>query len=136
MMIRQPQSTTHALHRAFTLVEVLAVMAILVIIAGAGAFGIVKYMDLAKEREAKLKMQKIENAAKIFFSNNSTFPNTPDELIQSADGTAPLLEGGQAAIMDPWGQPFQMQITQDQFGSTRVLLTSVGGPKQITWPQN
>jgi len=124
------------LRPAFTLVEVLVVMAILVIIAGVATFGVSKGMDMAKRQENKLKMQKIETAAKTYFITYQEYPSDPSQLVtQGPDGTAPLIEGGQTAILDPWSQPYQMTITQDDQGSTRVRVISNGSGTQIAWPE-
>ena len=121
---------------AFTLVEVIVVMVILVIIAGAATVGVTKYLDTAKRQEAKLKMQKIENAAKTYLAVYNEYPTDPSQLVtQSPDGSAPLIEGGQTAVLDPWGVPFQMSIVQDDQGSTRVRIVSTGSGTQIAWPE-
>ncbi|MGL6073659.1 MAG: type II secretion system protein [Fimbriiglobus sp.] len=137
MMIR-PLNKAHQtsrLHPAFTLVEVLVVMAILVIIAGAGTIGVFKYLDMAKRREADLKMSKIQNAAQTYLSQYQEMPDINSLIGPCPDGTAPLLEGGQAAILDPWNQPFQMSQTQDQFGAQRIVVVSNGSGTEIRWPK-
>ena len=126
------------LRPAFTLVEVLVVMVILVIIAGAATFAVFGNLEKAKVQEAKIKAQKIEQAALTYYTLNNEYPTDPTQLINAGpDGSAPLLVGGQPAILDPWGQQFQMQITTDTFNSTRVIVVSTGGGKQtIQWPAN
>ena len=143
MMIRPASAVTSIARRsrlrpAFTLVEVLVVMVILVIIAGAATFAVFGNLEKARREEAKIKAQKIEQAALTYFALNNDYPTDPTQLINaSPDGTAPLLVGGQPAILDPWGQQYQMSVTQDSFGSTRVIVTSTGNGKvPIQWPAN
>ncbi len=126
------------LRPAFTLVEVLVVMVILVIIAGAATFAVFGNLEKARVQEAKIKAQKIEQAALTYYTINSEYPTDPSLLInRGADGSDPLLVGGQPAILDPWGQPYTMQISQDNFGSTRVIVISSGnGKTPIQWPAN
>ena len=144
MMIR-PTSTSllraagrSRIRPAFTLVEVLVVMVILVIIAGAATFAVFGNLEKARVEEAKIKAQKIEQAALSYYALNNDYPADPSLLINpGADGSAPFLVGGQPAILDPWGQPYTMQVSQDNFGSTRVIVISSGnGKKQIQWPAN
>lgn len=123
------------LRPAFTLLEVLVVMAILVILAGATAFGTFKYIDMAKRSEAKTKMRTLETAAKTYYITYNEYPTDPMQLVQpSPDGTAPLVEGGEPAALDPWNVPFTMEVITDDFGSTRVRITSTGSGQAIVWP--
>jgi len=141
MMIRPQTTLTLALasdrrRAAFTLLEVLVVMAILVIIAGAGAFGAFKALDMARMNEAKLKMEKIANAVQIYNTQYGMFPQSAMELVStSPDGSAPVLVGGQAAVTDPWGAPFSFEVLTDETGSTRVLVTCSGKNPPFTWPE-
>ena len=127
------------LRPAFTLVEVLVVMAILVIIAGAAVFGVQKAMDSARINEAKLKMQAVASAADRYYIAYQEHPTDPNQLVNmSPDGTAPVLQGGVAAITDPWGQQFQMELVTDQFSSQRIRVTSNGNGNgnRLQWPPN
>lgn len=136
MLIRPARQTRR--RPAFTLIEVLVVMVILVIIAGAGSFAVFGSLEKAKVKEATIKAQKIEQAAMTYYALNNEYPVDPTQLINaSPDGAAPLLVGGQPAILDPWGVQYTMQVTQDSFGSTRVIVTSPGnGKTPIQWPAN
>jgi len=138
MMIQTVRRSSAAGSRrsAFTLLEVLVVMAILVIIAGAGAFGAFKAMDSAKRREAQIKMEKVASAVQIYQVTYGQFPDDIMALVnQSPDGTAPTLAGGPAAVTDPWNAPFAFQIMDDNQGSTRVLVTCQGNGTQMQWPE-
>jgi len=138
MMIRPatPAPRRLRLRPAFTLVEVLVVMVILVIIAGAATVATFSYLDKAKRQETRLKAQKIENAAKSYYALYQDYPTDPMQLVQQMpDGSAPLIEGGQSAVLDPWGQPFQMSIIQDDQASTRVRVISNGSGTPIAWPE-
>ena len=136
MLIRPARQTRR--RPAFTLVEVLVVMVILVIIAGAATFAVFGNLEKAKVQEAKIKAQKIEQAAQSYYATNNEFPTDPSQLINAGpDGSAPLLVGGQPAILDPWGHQYTLQVMEDSFGSTRVLVTSTGnGKTPIQWPAN
>jgi general secretion pathway protein G len=133
---RSPVARSLRLRPAFTLVEVLVVMAILVIIAGTATVGIFKYLDLAKRREAEIKMTNIMNAANTYQITYDQFPTDASQLFNPGpDGSPPLLVGGTAASIDPWGQPYTLSVTQDNFGSTRVIVISSGNGIPIQVPK-
>ena len=137
MMIRPARpAAASGLRQAFTLLEVLVVMAILVIIAGAGAFAAFKALDSAKRREAQIKMQKVESAVQIYQTTYTQQPTGVMDLVtQGPDGTAPILVGGQEAVTDPWGAPFTFAFTTDAFGSQRVLVSCQGNGNPLQWPE-
>ncbi len=131
-----PGTGPNRLRRAFTLLEVLVVVAILLILASVGTIAAVNYLANAKVSEAKLKMSSVANAVKTYqLSNNGDLPDSLNVLIAPTEGK-PLLEGGQTAITDPWGNPFQLKQVADQVsGSPRVVIftTSPDG-KYIQMP--
>ena len=121
----------------FTLVEVLAVVAIIVILAGLATFAVTSALGGAKESECKIRMQSVVSACKTYYTKYGTWPQTIEVLIQPIEGRPPMLEGGPSAISDPWtGQEFGYQVTSDQYGSQRVVLTATS-PDGITiqWPE-
>ena len=100
-----PPRAASRLRRAFTLLEVLVVMAIILIIAGGATFAAMSYLAKAKVNSAYTQMSKIENTVKSYASlNEGNYPESLSALVQDPNGQ-PLLEGGQAAITDPWGKP-------------------------------
>jgi general secretion pathway protein G len=121
----------------FTLLEVLVVVAILVILASVATFATVSYLKGAKLDQAKLEAQKIHQAAKAYYTKSSgVWPESLQQLVVSpSQGVPPLLEGGQSAITDPWGKPFQFNLTDDGTGTERfVVFTTSPEGSQIQWP--
>jgi len=123
---------------AFTLVEILVVMAILVIIASIGTIGLLRYLENARESNARMNAQNIQKAAKSYYAmNDSNWPPSLSYLI-GGDGGRPLIEGGERAITDPWGKPFQFEVVQDQLGTGEeipVVFTTNPQGKRIAWPR-
>jgi general secretion pathway protein G len=123
---------------AFTLVEVLVVVAILVILAGVGTVGLLRYLDTAKESNARMNAQNIQKAMKTFYvMHDSNWPPDLSYLI-GADGQKPLIEGGQGALVGPWGNPFQFSIEQDPNGTgdeIPVVWTTDKNGKRFAWPK-
>lgn len=126
-----------AVRRAgFTLLEVLVVVAILVVLASVASIAIFRSLEDGKVAAAKSSMQAIEQAVKKYYLEHGEWP--PNNNLAAV---APLLEQGQAALVDPWGNPFTLQIVpqQDETDGTykeRPLLTCQppGGKPAIQWP--
>lgn len=140
MIVRHsPVSPTIRVTRrsAFTLVELLAVMAIIMVLAALGAFAVVRQMESARKNEAYIKMGKIEQAAKQYYiESGSNWPSSVMELVQPTAGGAPLLEGGMSAITDPWGGQFQAQPETDAAGSERyVVRCTTKNGEVLQWPR-
>src|SRR5579885_697023 len=121
----------------FTLLEVLVVVAILVILASVATFAVVKYLRDAKLSQADLQMQKIEQAAKAYYTQSGgNWPTSIDMLVTQTEAGPPFLEGGASAITDPWGKPYQIELTQDAYGSTRLVVwTTDDYGQRRQWPR-
>jgi prepilin-type N-terminal cleavage/methylation domain-containing protein len=123
--------------KGFTLVEVMAVVAIIMVLVGLSAFAVTSQLERAKKNEAYIKMGKIEQAAKNYYIQaGSVWPTTVQDLVNPGpDGV--FLEGGDQAITDPWGGQFVLSITTDASGQERPVVTCTakdGTP--LTWPRN
>jgi general secretion pathway protein G len=112
---------THARRSAFTLLEVLVVVAILVVLASVSSIYVFRYLEDAKIDKAKLQAANIAKAAKSYIlkNNGSTEGLSLQALIQPP---RPFLEGGNEAITTPFGTPFDMQIGNDDGSANIVVL--------------
>lgn len=134
-MIVRRMPARAAARRGFTLLEVLAVVSILVVLASLATFATVRTLENAKKNEAKLKAQKIEQAIRVLYTETGSYPNSLQDLIAAGANGAPPLEGGLAAITDPWNGQFQFNVTQDAAGSERVVVsTTARDGTPIQWP--
>lgn len=123
----------------FTLLEVLVVVAILVILASVATFAVVSYLRWAKADQATLQAQKIQQAALSYYTKTGgNYPQSLEVLVvrDPSTGVGPLLEGGESAILDPWGNPFQFQVVMDNAGAERFVVSTVSPDGQlIQWPR-
>jgi general secretion pathway protein G len=88
---------------AFTLMEIIVVVAIILILAGAGAVVLPKFLEDAKMGRAKLDVKSIEIAVMKYNMDKGHFPQTLEELAQiQPDGSMAYLD--ESALNDPWGQ--------------------------------
>lgn len=91
---------------AFTLMEMMVVVAIIVALAGVGIFYMAGQADEGNKARVKANVKSITDAAVIYKAqHNGMWPQSLQELTQrDADGHGPYLtpEG----ILDPWGRPY------------------------------
>lgn len=104
---------------AFTLVEVLLVLAILVILGAMVGVGVVQVQKTANKRAARTQIGMLEGAVNLYRIDIGTFPNQLLDLVeQPADLRNPdkwhtFLE--KAIPDDPWGNPYQYANDGDTF---------------------
>lgn len=94
---------------AFTLLEVLIVVAILVILASAASFSLFRYLDDAKKGKAQTEMNAILTCVKKYYAEHGEWP--PAGNLAATVG--PMMEGNQQ-LLDPWGQPYTLSLKQEQ----------------------
>jgi general secretion pathway protein G len=104
-------STQRRLQRsAFTLLEVLVVVAIIVVLAGAGTFIYLNHLENAKRDLGKAGVMALDQEVRAFFTRYGEYP--PDLSVL----TLPSPEGGPAAVeakalYDPWNRPYFYEPT-------------------------
>ena len=108
----------HKLMRSdgFTLIELMVVIVILGILAGLIVPRIMGRPDEAKQLKAKLQIESVETALKLYKLDNGSYPSTDQglEALVAKPETPPVprkwrdggyLEKGRVPI-DPWGNTF------------------------------
>lgn len=85
--------------RAFTLFELMLVVAIVSILAGIAWPGYQQYIDQARIAQAKVDIRIIESGLERYCLKNDTYPDT-------------LSQAGIGDMRDPWGNPYRyLRIT-------------------------
>jgi general secretion pathway protein G len=118
---------------AFTLMEMLVVVAIIVVLAGVGGAYLLGRLEESKIGAAQAQARVIGEAVRHFYLDNSVWPNSLQDLLQkNADGKGPYLEKADA-LLDPWGRPYQY----DQTGQNNARVGAVVPiPDVFTVPPN
>jgi general secretion pathway protein G len=120
MIRRQTQTLARA---AFTLMEMLVVVAILVVLAGAAVPIYLNYLENAKRDRVKIDIKTLEQAVEAYYTRQGDYPPSLEALTQPApDGTKATLEPD--AILDPWRQPYQYSPANVNPNTGRPIITS------------
>jgi general secretion pathway protein G len=103
MLVR---TTKHAAVRsAFTLLEILVVVAIIVVLAGVGGYYLLPQVDAAKVGTAKGQLRMLTEACDTYSLNNGSFPPQLGALAApQPNGGMPIVQPD--ALKDPWGQAY------------------------------
>jgi general secretion pathway protein G len=85
--------------------EMLVVVAILVVLAGAAVPLYMNYLENSKRKIAWANAKTLAQTADAYRIDNGDYPNNLEELVQPPTGRAPYLEP--SALLDPWQHPYQ-----------------------------
>jgi general secretion pathway protein G len=110
---------------AFTLLEVLVVVAILVVLAGVASIYVFKYLEDSKADKARLDTVTIQKAVTTFILKN-------DDVPQNINDVAQYLDGGAAMLLDPWGKQYQIEYVEVNGQQTPVVWTTDKDGNKIT----
>ncbi len=125
--VRRPAVQRRA---AFTLLEVLVVVAILVILAAVAGVYVFGYLDDAKIDTAQQTCAMFESQCKAFAVKNDRMPENLGELVVGVNGRNPLVDGGPAALQSPWGGTYELEIGLDANENPDPIVYTIGGKGQ------
>lgn len=135
MLMRQSPSLRHALRqsrRAFTLLEVLVVVAIIVMLAGVGGYYLLQRYEEAKVSRAKTDVHELKNQLEQYKLKYNDYPASMEGLTQGVSGDAPMVRPD--AIKDPWGKIYQFHRPDGASTFEAEVFTTT--PKGITVSSN
>ena len=117
--------------RAFSLVEIMIVIVIIGLLAGVVTVNVRRYLIKAKQTVARQEISQIAEAVDMFWSEAGRYPTSDEGLSLLVSGTdqdpEPLLTGGEAALIDPWGNPYQYNSPGSGGESYEIICTGSDG---------
>jgi general secretion pathway protein G len=122
---------TNVARAAFTLMEMLVVVAIIVMLAGVGAWGYMKYLDNAKIQKAKMDCVHISEAVEGYYATTGQYPTNLQELTQAGNGQKAYLDPKE--IIDPAGQPYHYDPSLQSPTGKPKISTVILGTEVSNW---
>jgi len=116
---------------AFTLMEILVVVAIIVVLAGVASVYVFRYLDDAKVSAARSSCVTLAKAAQAYNLKFGNPPSQLSDLVNPPDGGRRYIEGADQ-LVDPWNKPYQMtEITgaSDGEGDVEVFTMTPQGKR-------
>lgn len=108
--MKSEKTIMQAVKKGFTLIELLVVVAILGILATGATLYITDHMDSAKETAAKTGLKSLDDGVTSYKMRYSKLPKTMKDLIEKKGKRNPIIKGGEGAIIDPWGNEYQLKV--------------------------
>lgn len=110
---------------AFTLMEVLVVVAILVVLAGAASIAVFKYLDDAKKDRAMVDMKALHDTwINVYLKKGTDEQPTEEDIIQ-------YMGQGPSSLLDPWGNKYTWEVVEGANGDPRPLFTTTAKDGQV-----
>ncbi|MCC6418972.1 MAG: type II secretion system protein GspG [Gemmataceae bacterium] len=115
---------------AFTLMEMLVVVAILVVLAGAAIPIYLSYLDRARIDRAKIDIKTLEGAVDAYAAQNGgVYPQTLQELTVANPNTGQRAYLDQTTLVDPWGDFYVLDPNQQHPTTFKPKIYSLGPSK-------
>ncbi len=93
---------------AFTLTELMVVIVIIGLLAGAVTLSVRSYLISSKQNVAKMEIAKISEALNTFYAQYDRFPGNEEGIEILAQPSEKFADGLLSKVpVDPWGNPYE-----------------------------
>jgi general secretion pathway protein G len=106
-MERLPRSSARRLRSAFTLVELMVVIVIIGLLAGAATMSVRSYLVRGKQSVARMEIAKIAQALDTYYTAYDFYPTTDRGIEALVEKTNEFSDGLLSKVpKDPWGNDY------------------------------
>jgi general secretion pathway protein G len=123
---------------AFTLMEMLVVVAIIVALAGVGGYFLLQTLAGSEKDVAKVQARVLTDACNEYKIRNKQWPDSLEQLLQKdAKGYGPYLES-RDNLKDPWGKDYVYDRGGGRNNGSKpdIYTTAPDGTQVGNWPAN
>lgn len=131
----RPNRSRHRRRKAFTLMEVLLVLAILVILGSLVSVSYVTIQRNSKISSTRTQINFLRTALDVYQADVGYYPSDlsalrqpPTDLTNPKKWKGPYID--KEIPNDPWDNPYQYELTTDEFGRQQPVLVSYGPDRQ------
>jgi general secretion pathway protein G len=126
MVLQRDQQVKRA---AFTLMEIIVVVAIILILAGAGALVLPRFLADANVNKAKLDVKTLEQAVSAYQTDHfGAYPDSIEILAQRDQQTNKPAYIKDSLLVDPWGRRYVLDVNTKHPQTDIPLIYSEGAP--------
>ncbi|MBR3776996.1 MAG: type II secretion system protein GspG [Kiritimatiellae bacterium] len=123
--MKKENKFANAVKRGFTLVELLVVVAILGILATGAVVYVPRFLESGNKGAAEKDVQALKTAVTQYYTEKRKYPDNLDVLVDTSGDKEPYIEGGEGALIDPWGNKYEIKFKGNKKNSPYIVS---GGP--------
>ena len=121
MTKQEEQSIAQAMRAGFTLIEILVAVAIIGILGSVAVMSITANLDKAKVTAASESCRNLKSCIVNYNLQYKKYPSELKQLVEPRGDDEPILDGGEGALEDPWGNEYKYERN-----GKKILVTSAG----------
>ena len=121
---KEENAAVHAMRAGFTLIEILVAVAIIGILGTIAVVNIPKKPESSNRTAAKSGVDALKSGCVTYKMKKGSFPSDLKKLVEGED---PYMEGGEEALVDPWGSEYKYE----KKGNKNIVIISAGGDQEF-----
>jgi general secretion pathway protein G len=125
--MKKENKFANAVKRGFTLVELLVVVAILGILATGAVVYVPRFLESGNKGAAEKDVQALKTAVTQYYTDKRKYPDNLDVLVDTSGDKEPYIEGGEGALIDPWGNKYEIKFKGNKKNSPYIVSCGPDG---------
>lgn len=106
---REENAAVLAMRAGFTLIEILVAVAIIGILGTIATINVTSFLEKSRVTAAKEAVGNIKGAVLNYQIQTKKIPSDLRVLVTASGDEEPILEGGEGALEDPWGNEYKLE---------------------------